>query len=238
MESTEYELMDAAEGGMWWYRALHRRLVDALAGAEGRMLDAGCGTGGLLVRLAQDRPELRTFGVDFFQPAAGRAAAKSGAPCASASVAALPFSDASFDAVVSADVLCHRSLDPDAALREFARVLRPGGRLVLNLPAFEWLKSAHDIRVHTARRSTAGELAQKLSAAGFRDVRAGYWNSLLMPLMVIERKVIARHSSAESDVKPFPPLVDALFFGATEIERRLPFRFPAGGSVLAVASRA
>ena len=52
MELREYELMDAAEGRMWWYRALHVRLCDALAGVRGRVLDAGCGTGGLLVGAA------------------------------------------------------------------------------------------------------------------------------------------------------------------------------------------
>ena len=51
MELTEYARMDAVEDHMWWYRALHRRLVAALAGRDGCVLDAGCGTGGLLARL-------------------------------------------------------------------------------------------------------------------------------------------------------------------------------------------
>jgi SAM-dependent methyltransferase len=235
LEHAEYALMDAAEEAMWWYRALHLRLLRAMEGVQGSVLDAGCGTGGFLQRLGAARPELALFGVDFASQAAARAAAKSGAATAAGSVTALPFADASFDAVVSADVLCHRSVDPAVALAEFARVLRPGGRLVLNLPAYDWLMSAHDRRVHTARRSTAGGLRRLLKAAGYVDVRTRYWNALLLPLMVLERKLVARGAGAVSDVKPFHPVLDAAFFAATEVERRLPFPMPAGGSVMAVA---
>ncbi|WP_332837646.1 methyltransferase domain-containing protein, partial [Neoroseomonas rubea] len=83
MEPAEYDLMDAAEERMWWYRALHARVLDALArrpGPAGALLDAGCGTGGLLRRLAGlDRP---LVGLDFNPAAAARAAAKSGAVAA------------------------------------------------------------------------------------------------------------------------------------------------------------
>lgn len=237
MEDAEYDLMDAAETTMWWYRALHRRLVGALTDVTGSILDAGCGTGGVLARLMAERPDLWSCGVDLFPSAAARAAAKSGAPTVCASVQALPFADGVFDAVLSADVLCHKALEPDAALVEMARVLRPGGRLVINLPAYNWLMSAHDHRVHNARRYTASGLRKLLNASGFEMVRTTYWNTLLLPLMIIERKLLARSPSAASDVKPFSPPIDALLFAATEIERRVPLPMPAGGSVLAVARR-
>ena len=237
MEAPEYELMDAAEESMWWYRALHRRLLQALAGVQGTVLDAGCGTGGFLARLSQERPELSAVGVDAFAAAAERAAAKSGCRTRCASLEALPFEDNTFDAVISADVLCHKSLDPGHALAEMGRVLRPGGRLILNLPAHEWLRSAHDLRVHTARRSTVPGLRWLLLESGYTEVRAAHWNSLLLPLMVVERKVLARGPDAGSDVKPFHPWLDALFFGVTEVERQLPPWFPAGGSVMAIARR-
>ncbi len=223
---------------MWWYRALHRRLLQALEGVRGAVPDAGCGTGGFLSRLGQDRPDLVMVGIDASPAAAARARDKSGHPTACASVQALPFSDDAFDAVVSADVLCHKSLDPAVALGEFARVLRPGGRLILNLPAHEWLRSAHDVRVHTARRSTVRGLRELLAACGYAEVRAAHWNSLLLPLMVMQRKILARDRNASSDVKAFPPLADALFFGVTELERRLPYPFPVGGSVMATAELA
>jgi SAM-dependent methyltransferase len=236
MEPFEYTLMDAAEDRMWWYRALHRRLIDAVADVRGVVLDAGCGTGGLLARLRTERPDLQVIGVEWSAQAAARASAKSGAPVVRGSVNTLPFADATFAAAVSADVLCHGGVDPHLALAEIRRVLRPGGRLITNMPAYAWLLSAHDRQVHNVRRCTARQLSAMLREAGFTLVRAGYWNSLLLPLMVAQRK-LRSHRSHASDVAPFPPWLDAMLHTATEIERRLPFRLPAGGSVMATAER-
>jgi SAM-dependent methyltransferase len=236
MEPAEYALMDAVEDRMWWYRALHRRLLDALAGMHGAVLDAGCGTGGLLARMGLERPDLRPIGVEWAEVASRRAAAKSGVPVIRGSVNTLPFADASFDAAIAADILCHRAVDPARALAELRRVLRPAGRLIVNMPAYDWLLSGHDRLVHNARRCTAGQLAAQLRQAGFAGVRADYWNGLLLPLMVAQRKLLARHSAA-SDVASFPPWLDSMLHGMTEIERRLPFGLPAGGSVLAIAER-
>ena len=237
MEPAEYDLMDAAEDRMWWYRALHARLLAALADAHGSVLDAGCGTGGFLARLRAARPDLRLSGIDWSGPACRRATTKSGAAIVRGSANALPFADASFDAVVAADLLCHRAVDPARALPELRRVLRAGARLVVNMPAFSWLLSAHDRRVHNVRRLSAGQLVAILQDAGFRQVRARYWNGLLLPLMVAQRKLRAR-DGADSDVAAaFPPWLDAMLHGMTDIERRLPFALPAGGSVLATAER-
>jgi SAM-dependent methyltransferase len=236
MEATEYALMDAAEGRMWWYRALHARLLDALSGTGGSVLDAGCGTGGFLAVLASERADLSRFGVEFDPAAAARARMKSGAAIAVGSVNALPFAAGGFDAVVSADVLCHGAVAPAAALAEMRRVLRPGGRLVLNMPAYQWMMSAHDRRVHNVRRLTASGLAGWLTDAGFAGIRVRYWNSLLLPLMVAQRKILSR-GDAVSDVAPFPPWLDATLHGITEFERRLPVLPPAGGSVLAIAEK-
>ena len=237
MEPHEYALMDAAEGRMWWYRALHARLTDALAGVRGCVLDAGCGTGGLLAALRPARPDLTLVGLEWSAPASRRAREKSGAAIARGSVNALPFADASFDAVLAADVLCHGAVDPAAALAELHRVLRPGGKLVVNMPAYAWLLSAHDRHVHNVRRWTAAGTGAALSGAGFARVRARYWNGLLLPLMVLQRRLLARGDGAASDVAPFSPWLDATLHAITAIERRLPLPLPAGGSVLATAIR-
>ena len=237
MEPLEYALMDEAEGRMWWYRALHARLRDALAGVHGRVLDAGCGTGGLLATLRATRPDLTLIGVEWADQAAHRAAEKSGAAIARGSVNALPFADASFDAVLAADVLCHAAVDPATALAELRRVLLPGGRLVINMPAYAWLLSAHDRQVHNARRWTATTTSAALAGAGFTDVKAHYWNSLLLPLMVLQRKLLARGEQAASDVAAFSPWLDATLHAITVLERHLKLALPAGGSVLASAIR-
>lgn len=239
MERQEYALMDAAEARMWWYRALHRRLEAALAPVPGPgpVLDAGCGTGGMLAELAAHRPDLTLRGLEYDSAAAARARAKSGAEVTRGSVNAMPFAASSFAAVCSADVLCHAAVEPAAALAEFHRVLRPGGRLVLNMPAYGWLLSAHDRRVQNVRRWNARQTRAALAAAGFAEIHTHYWNSLLFPLMLAHRLLHARDTAAASDVVPFPPRIDAGFFAITEFERRLPCSLPAGGSVLAIALR-
>ena len=115
-------------------------------------------------------------------------------------------------------------------------MLRPGGRLVVNMPAYGWLLSTHDRLVHNVRRTSARQLAATLRTAGFVRADARYWNGLLLPLMVVQRKLLARQAVA-SDVAQFPPWLDATLHAMTEIERRLPLRLPAGGSVLATAER-
>jgi SAM-dependent methyltransferase len=236
MEAAEYALMDEAEDRMWWYRALHARLCDRLSGTTGEILDAGCGTGGFLTVLHRQRPDLIRFGVEWDPTAALRSRQKSGAMIANGSVNLLPFADDSFDAAVSADVLCHAAADPAACLAELRRVLRPKGHLVLNMPAYRWLLAAHDRRVHNVRRLTASATATLLRQAGFERVQTRYWNFLLLPMMIAQRKIL-RRGDAVSDVAPFPPWLDATLHGITEIERRLPFPLPAGGSVLAIAEK-
>jgi SAM-dependent methyltransferase len=236
MEPAEYRLMDAAEDSMWWYRALHARLCDSLGGVRGRVLDAGCGTGGFLSSPRVQRSDLIRFGVEWDSAAAARARSKSGAPVARGSVNAMPFADDSFDAAVSADVLCHAAVDPVVTLAELKRILRPGGRLVVNMPAYQWMLSTHDRRVHNVRRLTVSSTAAMLTRAGFRRVKARYWNGLLLPLMLVQRKILAR-GDAVSDVAPFPPWADRILHGMTEFERQLPFPLPVGGSVLAIAEK-
>lgn len=233
MEPDEYTRMAAIEARMWWFRALHARLLDALAEAPEPILDAGCGTGGLLARLPATRAAI---GLEWHAEAAAIAAGKSAHRIVRGSVNALPFAAASFGTVVTADVLCHAAVEPPEALAEFRRVLRPGGRLIVNMPAFQSLLSAHDRKVHNVRRMSAGATRALLREAGFRVIRASYWNGLLLPLMILRRK-LPMGSSDRSDVAAFPPWLDAMLHGVTELERHLRFPLPAGGSVLAIAER-
>jgi SAM-dependent methyltransferase len=232
MDSTEYERMDRVEAQLWWYRALHDRLIAALAGVQGRVLDAGCGTGGFLQALAVRRPDLALAGCEYDAYAASLAHRKN-VPVAVGNVHELPFEDREFDAVVSADVLCHDGVAPAPALAEMRRVLRPGGVLVVNMPAYMWLFSEHDRRVRNVRRVSAGQMAALLRDAGFAAPKIRYWNGLLLPLMIFRRLVLARRPGAESDVAPVPGMLNAAMLGLLNFEKRL--RLPAGGSVLAVA---
>jgi len=243
VDAEQYALMDAVEDDMWWYRALHARVESAIAGAAmpGSLLDAGCGTGGTLARLAVASTGRALVGVEYHPAAARRATVKSGASVVAGTVDSLPFPDASFAIVTSLDVLSHAAVDPARALGEMHRVLRPGGLLVLNLPAFEWLRSAHDTRVHNARRFTSRGARDAVAAAGFEAIRTRYWNALLLPLMAVHRRLAARAPDARSDVAPFPPWLDLSLYAVTDLERRLDglgLAFPAGGSLFVTATRA
>lgn len=237
MEKAEYDRMAALEDTMWWYRALHDGLIDRLGrvglSPGARVLDAGCGTGGLLRRLGHASPTLERVGLEYDVGAAEIARRKSETTVVHGSVNELPFPGHHFDAVLSADVLCHANVDEAGALDEFRRCLKPGGSLLLNLPAYEWMKSSHDTHVQNVRRYTAARARRLVQAAGFRIAGLGYWNSLLFPVMVLHRVVRGR-AKAESDVQLFPPWQDRLFYAVTGLERRLAqrgLRLPFGGSV-------
>src|ERR1700720_883248 len=167
MDPAEYAKLDCVEERMWWFAAAHANLLmlardfSAFA-ASNRVLDAGCGTGGLLAKLAADRPASIVIGLDAEETACTRATAKSGRPVCRGSVNDLPFPGAAFSTIFSADVLCHRDVDERQALQQFHRCLVPDGILVLNLPAYRWMLSRHDAAVYNVRRYTRRSAARLL----------------------------------------------------------------------------
>ena len=233
--------MDRLEDGMWWYEGLHAHLVfflrQALANAQHpRVLDAGCGTGGLLRKLDHVMPRICVIGLDTDEGACVSARMKSRCSVCVGSVNAMPFSENIFTAIVSADVLYHRDVDDARALLNFYRCLASGGTLLLNLPAYQWLFSAHDRAVYTARRYTRTRVHELLRAAGFKSVKTTYWNTFLFPLMVLRRML--RRTKDGSDVVEFPKPVDLTFRAIMQLESTLlrrGFTLPFGGSVLAFA---
>jgi SAM-dependent methyltransferase len=230
---------------MWWFAALHANLLllhrrAAGAAAAQPVLDAGCGTGGLLAQIAAVYPGRMAVGLDAEPVACIRAFAKSGRPVCAGSVDALPFADAAFGAIFSADVLCHAGVDERGALAQFHRCLDDDGVLLLSLPAYRWMMSRHDLAVSNVRRYTRSGVARLLQAAGFRVEFAGYWNMLLFPLMVLRRKLLPDGGAPASDVKPYSAPVEAVCRAATAVERVLlkhGLRLPFGGSVIAIAMK-
>ncbi len=240
MESVEYTLMEEVEGTMWWYHGLHANILGALstyAPNTNDLLDAGCGTGGMLKVIHERFPSAGLNGLDISEQACIAARAKSGASVMLGSVDALPHANASFDTLISLDVLGY-DLDVDAAVNGFFRVLRPGGHIILNLAAYRWMLSYHDRAVRQTHRYTRSGAKELLQRHGFRIVFSSYWNTFLFPLMVLRRKLLP--NSAASDVKPFPTLVNNAFKTCLAVERALIQRgvpLPFGGSVLIVAQR-
>ena len=243
MEPEEYARIHAHERDHFWYRGVHALFAGALAralpGGPRRLLDAGCGTGGLLESLGRRFPQAHRFGFDLSPHALRFAPQRAAAPLARASIEQVPFRDATFDAVVSADVLYHRAVTDDAAaLRELARVTRPGGVVLLNLPAHRELFGAHDAFVHTQRRYERTDVIRLAAAAGLTLERLCWWNSTLFPIARIRRR--RTHAApARSDVALPPAPINALLSiwlrGEAWWTLRLPM--PAGLSLFAILRR-
>jgi SAM-dependent methyltransferase len=242
MDRAEYLKMHEVEEQMWWYRGCHANLLTAYrhwahVPSTLPVLDAGCGTGGFLARLGRALPGQAIVGLDIEPIAAELACSKSGVAVCVGSIERLPFPDGSLSAIFSADVLYHRAVDECRAIADLHRCLAPGGVLVLNLPAYDWLMSAHDRAVHTARRYTRTRLTRLLREAGFASITTSYWNTLLFPLMVLRRKLFTT-SRTTSDVMVYPAPIEALFRTVMRLETwalGIGVPLPFGGSVLAAA---
>lgn len=244
MERGEYLALAAVEDRMWYFRALHGRVLAALRRAlgDGRasILEVGCGTGGLMRRLAAAQPAWSWTGVDAESLACSLLRERASARVVAALGEALPFSDASFGAVVLADVLPNIA-DDSAALREAARVLRPQGVLVLNVPAYPWLWSYHDVSTRIFRRYRRAEIVAILRASGFGSIATTHRMALLLPLLVLRRKILPPPAADRRDVRRFPPPFEAFCRAVMAIENvwlALGARWPWGSSIFAVARRA
>lgn len=243
MEPSEYERIHRLEGRHFWYRGLHALVLAALArhlpqgDARPLILDAGCGPGGLTLRLLRHG---RVLGLDRSELALQFAARHARLPLVQASVGALPLAPGSVDAVVCLDVLYHRAVPDDrAALTELAAVCRPGGVVLLNLPAHAWLAGPHDAQVHTARRYDRGAVRALAQAAGLEIVRLSWFNCALLPAAVVTRRLSGRRDRPHSDVQALPAAINGPLSAWMSLEAAASLRglLPWGLSLFAVLRR-
>jgi SAM-dependent methyltransferase len=245
LDQDEYGRMYAAEERQWWYSGM-RAIADALLReplrglrTEGRLLlvDAGCGTGQNLRHFGE---WARAVGFDLSADAL-RFCRSRGVVAARASVLTLPVRAASVDVVTSFDVIYHGWVESDlGAVRELVRVLRPGGVLVVRVPALMLLWGAHDEAVHSRHRYTAGELEDLFERAGLEVSRVTYCNSILFPLLALRRTLDRWLSRHGSDVEFLPAPLEWLFLRFLRIEAGLiglGLRLPIGASVMAVGRK-
>jgi SAM-dependent methyltransferase len=243
VEPEEYDRIHAHERVHFWYRGLHALFAGALArslpGGPRRLLDAGCGTGGLLESLGRRFPDALRVGFDLAPAALRHAATRARVPLACASIERVPFRDGEFDAVVSADVLYHRAVvDDGAALRELARVTRPGGVVLLNLPAHPELRGAHDAIIHTVRRYSRVDVERLAARSGLAVERLCWFNSTFFPLARWRRRRSAG-GAARSDVALPPGPVNAILSAWLRAEAWWTLRLPTpvGLSLFAILRR-
>lgn len=217
----------------WWYRARADLLEAALGshlGTPQRVLDVGSADGPSVgwMRGAHDR---FTIDVDPRGLVAGEGV------CASA--VALPFADETFDVVGAFDVLEH--CEPEqVAMAELVRVLRPGGRLLMSVPAYQWAWTDHDVRAGHHRRYTRPRLVSAVERGGLDVLRATYGFSSVFPFFVAERalrRVRQRGGSEPQGLSPVSPILERLLLGLTGLDRWVLSRrdLPFGSSVFLAA---
>ena len=246
MDPREHDIMRSVEDHYWWYQALRQHVAESItpATASFSLLDAGCGTGGMLKVVREKFPLADLTGVDQSAHAVELAAEReTGAKLIAASVHELPFPQGSFDFVLSIDVLSHAGVEEALALHETHRVLRPGGRLILNLAAFDFLKGAHDSAVDVDRRYTQRQARTLLEGADFAVERLSYWNATFAPPIALLRWLSrARPQTNErprSDFRPLPLFVNSIFRRVAGLELRASrhVSLPFGTSLFAVARK-
>lgn len=179
-----------AERDHFWFKGFRQFIapfVDrALAGRPAaRLLDCGCGTG---TNLALFHARCDAFGFDLSPGGLRFASSHGGLRVARASITNVPFAPATFDVVTSFDVLqCVTEAQETLAMASMARVLKPGGFLILNVAALDILSGSHAVLSQEVRRYTKPLMRQALSRAGLVPERITYTNFSLFPLMLATR---------------------------------------------------
>lgn len=241
-----------AEDQHWWFASRVRAInavADRYLGRNLRVLDVGCGAGNMMHHLARYGA---VKGVEI-DPRPLKLAQQRGYDVKLADASAdIPHADAQFDLVTALDVIEHTQ-DDLAMLRECGRVLAPQGFLLVTVPAFMFLWSQNDVLNAHVRRYTARELAQKITATGFRVRRVTYNNFFVFPLaaMVILRRrgtqsepqLRSHHFQQDEyqvEMEPAPPLVNGALTVVGKVEATLlrAINLPWGTSLIAIAQKA
>lgn len=230
--------MREVEDTHWWYVALHEKIL-AEACAEGRslqMLDAGCGTGGLLKFMA---PYVDAVGIDVSELAVIHAKAR-GMQAHIADLNSIELGDEKYDLITCIDVLYHmRVKDDKTVLNKLHTALRPGGMIIINAPAYEFMRGPHDEAVHTARRYTRRSLIRAIRQAGFHVHYATYRVCSLLPLIMFRRLLGRILGSKDSDVSLPHKVINSTLLSLMRLENEVAdiIPLPFGSSVFVVGRK-
>ena len=230
----------------WWFLARWKILMDVIehefvGRPEIRALDAGCGTGTMLGHLETLGPAV---GLDRAAAAVRFCRSRGRNRVVQGSAGALPWDDEAFDLVCALDMLEHIE-DDGVALEEMGRVCRPGGRILITVPAYRFLWGRQDEISQHLRRYTARELQARITAAGLEVGKLTYFNTLLFPVVAairLARRLLPEDpdEEIESDFTMTQPgrmndLLTRVFQAESGLIRAV--RLPFGVSLLAVARK-
>jgi SAM-dependent methyltransferase len=240
MDRIVYERMAAHDTTHWWYRARRDILADYLTRwgglpGDARILEIGCGTGHNLPMLAQFG-EIDAIEID--ETAGAKASERLGKPVGTSPLPELVgVAPGSYDLVAVLDVIEHVE-DDVAALKAIATALKPGGKILITVPAHQWMWSAHDVVNHHKRRYSKAGFEALLAKAGLQGRKLGYFNSLLFPVAVAARFAGKLMGKDDSDDSPPPKPLNTLFEGIFRLERHMVGRvpLPPGLSLIVLAS--
>jgi SAM-dependent methyltransferase len=239
------DLTSEAEASHFWFKGFRKFVTpvmhDVAAGRAGlRLIDCGCGTG---YNLALLQPHGRTFGFDLTPGGVARAR-HTGHPVSVADIAHIPFASGSFDIATSFDVLQCVPHDVES-VREMARILKPGGAIVLTLAAFDALRGDHNIYWNECRRYTPARARQLVESAGLRPERVSFMFGSIFPMFaaarLLQRVTLPLRGAPRGDLDikvPAAP-INALLTRVVETEARIArtMPMPIGSSLLVVARK-
>jgi len=248
VEDWTYQEHYDMEDRHWWFRS-RRRVLWALVeragvGPSPRILDAGCGTGRNMVEFSRLGP---AEGVDLSPQAVEFCHRRGLSGVREAAIEQLPYEDGRFDLLLATDVIEHLQ-DEGPALEELRRVCAPDGRLIVTVPAYNWLWSRHDTSWHHFRRYTRRRLLETARGHGWEPILSTYFYSSMLPPVAVVRTVQRLRDSAStngngdgrSDLHLSPSALDRWLELPVRAEARLIERgasLPAGVSVGMVCMR-
>lgn len=242
MEPGIYTLMAALEEKHWWFaarRTIAENIIRQLGLPPGaKILEAGCGTGGNLAMLSRYG---QVYGMELDDHAREMANAKRITQVLPGRLPdKVPYQQERFDLIALLDVLEHIE-DDRGTLEALGTLLKPGGHLLISVPAFAFLWSAHDEVHYHKRRYVLGELKSKLENAGLEVTYASYFNTVLFPLISAARLLgkLRTNKRGNGDLTMPSPLINRLLFAIFSSERLVLGRWslPFGVSAMAIARK-
>jgi len=249
LESYEYQTLFELETSFWWFRVLHLAILDLMRDlrldSRAMILDAGCGTGQNLANVKKEISP-NAYGFDISHDASPFWGKRNLSTVCLASVNEIPFRSETFDVVVSVDVLECGGVSPEKACAEMCRVCKPGGHIIIVVPAYDWLMTPeHHKAVGAVRRYSQTRLKSLLSGQKLQLLRVTHFFGSILPLMAVYRFASRffgnrGKQAPRSELKPVHGLLNGMLFGITNLERIFvrKCKMPFGSSIIAVVRKA
>ncbi len=245
MDDAYVSVYHTLEETHWWFTGRRDMIWRLLSNLDRNLsiLEVGC-SGGPLVRLLQRKGFVKVAGIDINECSVQLCRSLGNADIRVADGCSTGFGDEQFDVVIASDVLEHIK-DPIQGLTEWLRILKPKGRAIVFVPAFQFLWSSHDEVNRHDRRYTKQEIATLLEQAGFGIERSTYWNfCLFFPVLLVRtiRRVLSRQQGEKEggDLTASGKLVNRILESVLKFENRMlaaGLNFPFGLSVFAIARK-